>query len=632
MKPIIRKIATIYNNPKVISILILLFASLASLEAQKPVLALSQSGYKPESPKTLTLIPTSSEILPDSIPFFLHQATQNRLRAFKKDSILAIIAPDKYFPPYVWNYTDYKFAPYDKSECSGWLVKKNSRWGDVWQADFSDFQDEGLWQIETETSFSLPFEIAERPYIKFMRGYMEYIYCQRSGMEIPGVRNAEHMDDGALDTDGSYHKAAGGWYNAGDLRKWMSLTQLNMQALYHIYLYGPEQYMPAVIDEIKWGNLYFHQMISEEGQVYEDIGGGNMKKGRDYNLDWWFENHPGLGTDGAGHYYSDNKPGTGDERMIRTSFNPFVQFLFIRNQALVSNILPELDASNSLYLAEKAWKYAREHGHDQRTIFVAEELDAAIELKNAGSQLISQELIDELVQKVLDRQDNGTEGLSHYFLEKDDADAYRSVAYSSLPATALLRAYELNLVQDELKKQVEASIRGYIDNYLLADAKSNPYELTPYGAFIKKPYEEYQTFRDAGRGRGVRTFFHVYNEYMMTHGTNGVIMSQAYLLAKAGYIFDNKQWKEHSEKLLQWASGHNPEGLSLFYGIGVRSAVPFSGFNMNMMCAALNGYIGYPDDTPYLETSNAMMWNTQEIWDIPFIYAVGATSFLELEK
>ena len=105
-------------------------------------------------------------------------------------------------------------------------------------------------------------------------------------------------------------------------------------------------------------------------------------------------------------------------------------------------------------------------------------------------------------------------------------------------------------------------------------------------------------------------------------------MSQAFLLAKAGSLFDRKRWKEHAEKLVQWSTGHNPEGLSLFFGIGFKFPVPYSGLNLNIPQSALNGFAGRDDDTPYLETSNAILWNTQEIWDIPYQYAVGAAAFL----
>jgi hypothetical protein len=89
----------------------------------------------------------------------------------------------------------------------------------------------------------------------------------------------------------------------------------------------------------------------------------------------------------------------------------------------------------------------------------------------------------------------------------------------------------------------------------LEDAKSNPYDLTPYGAFIKKPLEQYQLFHDAGKGCGVRTFIHPFNAQTMVHGTNGTVMNQAYLLARAGYIFKNDTWKRQAEKLIQWSTG-----------------------------------------------------------------------------
>jgi hypothetical protein len=598
-------------------------------QAIRPILATSQVGFRSDSPKMLTLIPAAGQALPDSIPFYLHRAGANLPRVVEKSAI--------------WAGAPYSY-PYDLQEgrlagltsamynYRGWLVKKESRWGAVWQADFSDFATEGLYQIETELQSTVPFAIEPNPYARFLRGYMEYIHSQRSGFDLPGIRSAQHLDDGRLDDGSGYLLAAGGWYNAGDLRKWMSLTQFNLEALYHIHRYGPEAFRPAVIDEIQWGNRYFHSMITAEGRVYEDIGGGNLRAGFEYADGWWAENHPGCIANNAGNIITDNIPGTGDERIVRTTYNPFVQLAFVRNQALVSTLLPALDAALSLHLAEKAWKYARERGHDRRTIFIAQELDAALELRNAGSPLVSQELIGQLLRELLGRQDRGTSGLSHYFLEREGDDAYRSVAFSCLPATALLRARELGYPGDPtLAREVEAALRGYIDRFLLADAGSNPYGLTPYGAFIQMPHASEQRFRDAGRGRGVRTFIHPFNAQFMVHGTNGVVMNQAFLLAKAGHLLNEKTWTQHAERLLQWSTGHNPTGLSLFYGIGLRSVVPYSGVNLNLPQAATNGFIGRPDDTPYMETSNLIGWNTQEIWDIPYIYAAGAAAFLGLK-
>ena len=41
------------------------------------------------------------------------------------------------------------------------------------------------------------------------------------------------------------------------------------------------------------------------------------------------------------------------------------------------------------------------------------------------------------------------------------------------------------------------------------------------------------------------------------------------------------------------------------------------------------GFIGTPDDRPYLEANNLVEWSTQEIWDVPYYYAIGLISYLD---
>jgi hypothetical protein len=44
----------------------------------------------------------------------------------------------------------------------------------------------------------------------------------------------------------------------------------------------------------------------------------------------------------------------------------------------------------------------------------------------------------------------------------------------------------------------------------------------------------------------------------------------------------------------------------------------------------MDGFVGRLDDTPYMETSNAVEWNTQEVWGVPFYHAIGAVTYLSL--
>ncbi len=105
-------------------------------------------------------------------------------------------------------------------------------------------------------------------------------------------------------------------------------------------------------------------------------------------------------------------------------------------------------------------------------------------------------------------------------------------------------------------------------------------------------------------------------------------MHQAHLLARAGKYFGDRNYRDAAERLLQWSMGHNPTGLSTFTGIGFRHPVAFCTANLKIPEAVVNGFCGRPDDTPYLETSNAIQWNTQEIWGVPYVHAMGAIAQL----
>ncbi len=597
------------------------------------ILCTSQLGFRPDSPKPLTLIaPQDRKNLPDRIPFYIQRVGDRLVRNIPKPPNWS----DKTFR-WPFDPLDGKYAPgkqnyrsfRDRYLYEGQLKRIDSRWGTFWQGDFSEFKTEGIYQIETECQLTTPFLIEEKPYERLLRGFLIYLYSQRSGFDVPAIRPAMHLDDAVLDADGTQIPAAGGWYDAGDLRKWMAFTQSNLEGLCHIYKFAHPAFCEKVIDEIRWGNRFFHNMINEEGQVYEDVGGGQIKSGFKYEDGWWFENHPGCIADSSGCHLTDNIPNSGDERKVRTTYNPLCQFEFVRNQALVSKILPDSSAADCLRLAKLAWQYGQNHNTDRRTLFVAAELAAALDLFAADVSAVSTSRIQQFAEELLSRQDKGDTPLSHYFLEQDSRDGYRSFGFAATPPLALLRLCELDIerLKDTADRAAEA-VRLYIENYLLKDAQSNPFAITPYGIYINPPHPDIQLFRDAGRARAVRTFTHPFNHQDIVHPCGAVWTSHAHLLARAGKLFAKKSYQDAAERLLQWQLGHNTVGLCLFTGVGFRHPIPFSAFNYKIPEACICGWIGRPDDTPYMETSNVIEWNTQEIWDVVYQHAIGAIVFL----
>ena len=596
-----------------------------------PFVCTSQLGFRPLSPKMASFFGgIKTDELPEEIPFFI-QRVGDRL-------------PRKLDVPKAWGKSWFRY-PYNivdgpiegdtenhkafdpTPQYRGTLQKKETRWGTIWQGDFTDFKKPGFYQVETEYGFTVPFEVAENVYTRLERSYLQFMSDQRSGVDIPGVRPAENADDARLYSNESiYLPVAGGWNDAGDWRKWLFLTLGNVEALTQIIRFGHPAFKQRAINELLWGNAYFHHMVNDDGLVYEDVGGGINRSG-DYETTWWNENHSGVTA--AGDNVPDGIPMNGDERHIRENHNPLVQFLFVRHQALASTVLPSPYKSNCLVLADKAWRYSQQNQHDQRTLFIAEELFAALELFNARKESVKIERIRALVNTLLERQMKMSTGLSGYFMEAEASDGYRSVAFSAEPALALLRFCELNLKGFEvIQKKAETAIKSYIDNYLLADAATNPFGLPPYGVYTTPPFPKDQLFRTAGNGRFVRTFLHVFHENPIPHGTSATRLQLAYLMARAGKHFKNQNWKDSAEKILQWCTGHNTNGLCLYYGVGFKHAVPANFVNYNVPNGVIVGYLGTPEDKPYLETSHAIEWSSQEVWDVPFYYTIGLISYL----
>ena len=599
-------------------------------------LSLSHLGYLPTSPKTLTLIPgAETGALPDSIPYFLRQ---NCLRMPRNT------------PP-VQGFSARFPAPYDllRGELlrdhgtpplyQGELRKVSSRWGTFWQADFSDFQTPGSYQVETDWQISPPFAIREHVYDRIIAGYLDFLRSQRCGCAVFGVHEACHLDDGVLDSDGSALPAAGGWHDAGDFRKWMAFTLYHVEALLNLYENVGEDFergglsRNALLDEVSWGNRYFHRMINAHGQVYEDVAGGSAPPGTkfSYESDWWFENHPGCFADASDNRWTDNVPNSGDERKVRTTFNPLVQWAFVHVQARAARHLPPPQAEKCLSLARQAAAFARRRGHDRRTLFVSAELRGNLELLAAGDHANEvHAAIAFTARELLRRQETTADGLAGYFLEANASDAFRSIAFSADPALTLLRLWELrSLLQDDsLANDAQRAVTAYVEKYLLADSPSNPFALTPYGVYLDPPHRDRQFFRDAGGGRGLRTFIHPFNAQGIVHGTSSVLMSHAHLLARAAAHFGRPAWRAPAERLLHWCLGHNVLNRSLFSGIGYRQPVGYSFRIPQLPAAMVVGFIGRPDDSPYLEESNAIEWNTLEYWSIPYLHAAQAAGWL----
>ena len=388
-------------------------------------LSLSHLGYLPNSPKTLTLLAEGAEDLPDTVPFFLRQ---NCLRLPRQTPHVAGFS-ERFPAPYDLMKGRLEPAPSSAVFYKGELHRTNTRWGRLWQADFSDFTTPGSYQIETDSQISQPFSIRERLYDRIILGYLTFLKAQRCGCAIFGVHAACHLDDGILDIDGSPHDSTGGWHDAGDFRKWLAFTLPHIETLLSIREHCQDDlrqggYAPdALLEELRWGNRFFHRMIAASGQVYEDVAGGRAPAGSklSYEHDWWFENHPGCFGDASDNRWTDNIARSGDERMVRTTYNPLVQWSFVQMQARAALHLPTDEARECAAMAKRAADYGTRRGHDGRTLFLAAELRARLEMRILPQDADGDGPLFAVARRLLDRQVLHRDGLAGFFLEEEIA-------------------------------------------------------------------------------------------------------------------------------------------------------------------------------------------------------------------
>lgn len=597
-------------------------------------LSLSHLGYLPQSPKIVTLLPGRESGLPDAIPFYLRQNCLRMPRDAKGEDGFSARFPAPYDLLRGKLIRGEGAAPFYQGE----LRRITSRWGSMWQADFSRFNTRGSYQIETDWQISPPFAIRDHIYDRIIAGYLTFLRAQRCGCAVFGVHDACHLDDGILDTDGSPRPTAGGWHDAGDFRKWLAFTLYHIEALLTVRERAGEDLEhggvapESLLDELSWGNAFFHRMIDPSGQVYEDVAGGSSPPGSGftYENDWWFENHPGCYGDASDNRWTDNVPQSGDERRIRTTYNPLVQWGFVHVQARASRHLPSAQGNKCLQLARQAAAFGSRNGHDNRTLFLAAELRGNLELLAAGDLSVDVGALVASAQELMRRQAKVSEGLSGYFTEAAPSDGFRSIAFAADPVLTLLRLWELRsmLPDTEVADQARQAVVDYIENYLLADSSSNPFSLTPYGVYFQPPQPDRQLFRDAGSGRGVRTFMAPFNSQGIVHGTSAVLMSHTHLLARAAAQLNEARWRGPAEQLLHWCLGHNTLNRSLFSAIGYRQPFGYSFRVPQLPEAMVVGFIGRPDDSPYLEESTAIEWNTLEYWSTPLLQAAQAACWL----
>ena len=239
--------------------------------------------------------------------------------------------------------------------------------------DFSAIDREGMYQVSIADELSTPFFIRPDVWRRTLPKAVGYYRYQRCGVAVPGVHPACHLDDARRRDNGQPVDLTGGWHDAGDLRKWMDATLLNAIGLLRVARNLGAQWdaggsgLAPLLDEVRWGNRYFLKMQDSDGLVWADVAGG-------------------VNGDNSDNHWTDNRPGTADDRYLNPAKRGRNQALFITVQAMAAQAFQASDAAYAkqcLAAAQRCWSAAKREGN---TGDLAWWLMAALEMRAAAGR------------------------------------------------------------------------------------------------------------------------------------------------------------------------------------------------------------------------------------------------------
>lgn len=549
--------------------------------AENPAIVLSQVGFLPKSRKTVIYRLSPGEPAPESFT----------LR-------------DVGGPPHPFSLTrPLTKAPGDVPNC---LV-----------GDFSDMEREGFYQIAAGRERCAPFFVRPDAWRRTLPKAVSYHHAQRCGIAVPNIHPACHLDDARRRDTGEHVDVTGGWHDAGDLRKWMDATMMAGFGLLRLARQLGDRWdlagsgIGVLLDEMRWGNRYFLKMQDKDGRVWADTAGG-------------------VNGDNSDNHWTDNQPGTADDRYINPAKPAMVQAMFIALQAMVAQAFAESDpgyAQSCLAAGLRCWE-ATEHPRQTRDL--SWRLLAAIELYRVRRESRFAEEAAKLGGALAALQVSGyiaSQKKVRGFWGTGDAhqSPFWDPVYSALPAIAVLELAVALPAHRDASRWRDA-VHLYLDEHVTPMSARSAYGVLPLGLFRGTPTLE--TYRPL-EGELTYRYFMPTRQRSWWLGITSHLESHAALLATAAKALRKPGFRDLAFRQLEWVMGNNPFGASLMTGEGWRNSYPYSRFAGPLTGGIVNGVAGNAQDVPILQMEAGTDWRTGEYWTPHNAFYLWALSELE---
>jgi glycosyl hydrolase family 9 len=527
----------------------------------------------------------------------------------------------------------------------GKLRRTESPLGLFFVGDFSEWTSPGIYRVSLPATgeHSYQFAITDGAFAWLPATFLNFVRNWRSGPFENAWRGPSHLDDARRTDDGLQADVVGGWYDAGDLRKWMvhsNLPALGMMDAHERIPWQPADWerldkgwSPWLL-EARWGLDFLLKMQDPaSGMFYEDVGGGRNSRKRP-GMSWWYENHSGCYADNADNRFTDNQPGSGDERPVRVQYNPVAQFTSVAILARAASAYGAVDADRARRCgeaAERGWRlglspdprYLETTGLDYGSWTSVRSWRALAALAlHRGGRLPW----DDVAAALRDLIENFDPELGFWRNVTGGSEPYRGILHSAQPLIALAEISRA-AADPKTKTQIESVLRRSIEAYVVPLSALTPFKIMPFGLY-RQPVSEADLYRPWKDGYTYRFLMPEHHPQRINHGLAGHWTSWSHALALVGRLLDEPRCTELAWRQLQWLLGCNPFNASMVSGVGYNNPMPHSRFLGTFPGGFCTSFNGSADDQPQLDQEGDAQWNTTEYWMTPLSNALMALAQL----
>lgn len=513
-----------------------------------------------------------------------------------------------------------------KAVFTGALKPHNSLMGDYLVGDFSELSRPGVYRavLPGDRGNSYQFAISDGAAGTLPRILLDYVHNQRCGPFENEWRGPCHLDDGVRSDNGKPVDVVGGWHDAGDVRKWMHHATLPALGLMDIHerlgwawnYWHESPWTDDLLAELAWGvNFILKMRDPDTGMIYEDVGGGGETR-RLAGVNWWYDNGAGGYADNEDNRFTDNIPGSGDERVVRVQYNPLAQYMnttiLLRAARVFARQDPEL-AGRCLDAAQHCWNFIAGLLSDDFhtwTSVRAWRLMTATYLHKQG--LVADGVVSDAFQRLIELQDSDR---GFWYMDTSRHEVYRGALESAQPIIALETFIE-SYSEHPLAAQAIEALRRSWDGYIEPMLATNPFGIMPYAMYLQ-PITEGERYHPFGANACFRFFMPANHPQRYNGGLSGHWMSWAHALALGARILGRKDWQDAAWAQIHWQLGFNPLNMSYISGLGYRNPMSHSRFFGTIIGGFCLGARGDAQDRIYTDQEGRGDWSTCEYWMTP---------------